>query len=280
MAVRVVHASLKGGSGKTTTAVQVACALAADGEKVLLLDLDGSGSASASEFNRDRELTNPELVNPMIITRKDGQGLEAKVDAFGEDYEWIIIDCPPENARLARRLMLMADLVVLPVIPTPQVVKALRKRDEAENRDDNTLDTFSQAQQLRPELKLVGVVTNYDARQSLQTANLQRARGYIEEAGGRLLDSMLTYICPYNEAWEFGLGVVEIKARTESEKRAQREVTDLVKNIKIALEEEIDGEQGRDVGGENAKPRGDSDTEAGHACEDSGHGRRATALSG
>ena len=272
MAVILAHVALKGGSGKTMTAVQVACALALD-DKVLLLDLDASNSASALEFSYDREQTNADLVNPMILSVKNGQGLEAKIDAFSADYEWIILDGPPENAALTRRLMMLADLVILPVVPTPQVVKSLRKRDADAGNDDNTLDTFVRAKELRPELRLAGVFTQFDARQSVQVANLERARGYIEDAGGKVLSPPLTYICPYNEAWEDGLGVVEIKARTQSERRAQAEVNELVKQIKIALEEEEDGEQSGSDGSEDEGEGRESSTPDTSALADGSFGR-------
>lgn len=148
--------SLKGGVGKTTLAVNLAWAAATlSSRRTLLWDLDpqaastyllsdrkGKDSAQAI-FTKDVE---PEkLVRPTGIARLDLIGADASLrgldilfheidkknrlakllDGLRKDYDRILLDCPPGLTETSDQVMRAADLIVVPVIPSPLSERAL-----------------------------------------------------------------------------------------------------------------------------------------------------------
>lgn len=107
----------KGGVGKTTLSVNIAGQFAAQGSRVLLLDADPQGSALDWAAAREQESTFAVLGLPRATLHKD-------VSKFVGDYDHIIIDGPPRVTDLARSAIMAADLVLIPVQPSPYDVWA------------------------------------------------------------------------------------------------------------------------------------------------------------
>lgn len=140
----------KGGVGKTTSAVNLAAALAASGQRILLVDLDSQGAASLSCGLRRAEL-NPSIADvllhshpPVKAVRSTGiknvdlltgsgelaqadlllaqvTGRETRLrdalDPLRDSYDSIIIDCPPSISLLSTNALLAADSYIVPVAP-------------------------------------------------------------------------------------------------------------------------------------------------------------------
>jgi chromosome partitioning protein len=101
----------KGGSGKTTIATHLARALQLNGADVLLVDSDPQGSARDwSAAREDQPLTVVGIDRPTID--RDIKNLALKVD-------FVIIDGAPQAADLAVSAIKAADLVLIPVQPSP-----------------------------------------------------------------------------------------------------------------------------------------------------------------
>lgn len=101
----------KGGAGKTTIATNIAHALQLEGSKVLLVDSDLQGSATDwSEANEAKLL-------PVISLARKNQ-LE-NVKAVSGDYDWVVIDGAPQVKEMSAAAVKVADLVVIPVQPSP-----------------------------------------------------------------------------------------------------------------------------------------------------------------
>ncbi|UAJ09869.1 division plane positioning ATPase MipZ [Glacieibacterium megasporae] len=117
----IVLGNEKGGSGKSTTAVHIAVALAHDGHRVGVVDLDSRQRTVArylenrAAFAKKRELA---LVQPEIAVIADGDGdvaaLGERLDAWsGLDY--VVVDTPGRDSAMGRAALARADTLVTPM---------------------------------------------------------------------------------------------------------------------------------------------------------------------
>lgn len=151
--------SSKGGVGKTATAVNLSFIAARGGSRVLLCDLDSQGAASfyyrikpKKSFNRSRLLKGrfEEYIratdfdgldllpahfsfrNLDLALREEKEAKKRKVlgnllKPLAADYDYTILDCPPNLTMLSENIVTAADYVVTPVVPTTLSLLALEQ---------------------------------------------------------------------------------------------------------------------------------------------------------
>ena len=142
-------ANQKGGVGKTTTAVNLAACLALSGRKILVVDMDPQGNASSGLGVNLREnqkgvyelLTGGVLLNQVIYATEidtlkvipsstDLAGAEIELverdhrekilslalNGANEEYEFVVIDCPPSLGLLTLNALTASDSVLIPML--------------------------------------------------------------------------------------------------------------------------------------------------------------------
>ncbi len=118
MAAKIIAVvNQKGGVGKTTITMQVAGALGKRSHKVLVIDSDPQATAVRWASSASDETPFPASVIDLSAT---GSKLPREARKFVDDYDYIVIDCPPAAESAApQSALLIADIGLIPVIPSP-----------------------------------------------------------------------------------------------------------------------------------------------------------------
>lgn len=109
----------KGGCGKTTVSMHLAGALARRGRgmKVLVVDADPQGTATRWAASASDEDPFPASVVGLAAAHTK---VHREVQKFANDYDYIIIDCPPSaESQVPQSALLITDVALVPVIPSP-----------------------------------------------------------------------------------------------------------------------------------------------------------------
>lgn len=248
-AVTVALVNNKGGVAKTTTAVNMAAAMAAEGRRVLLVDLDAQGSAGLSlGLSRD-ELTPgtaeavleglpvPEAVRPSAVegldvlpgsmalasadlVLADTPGREAVLKTalapVLRDHDVIVLDCPPSLGLLTVNALTAADYFLVPVTPDYLALEGLANLTAAVDRVRAGIGKAAD---------LAGIVlTMADYRQRVASEIERMIRGHFGKAVFRTVVRVNVRL---KEAPSFGKTVFDYDGRSagaEAYKLLTREV--------------------------------------------------------
>lgn len=202
----IAIANQKGGVGKTTTAVNLSAALAAAGKKTLIIDMDPQGNTTTGlgldknelkhtiyevisdeiSFNKcicsdvfenlslapaNRNLAGAEI-ELMTVDRMQ-YILKEKLHDTVENFEFIIIDCPPALGMLTVNAMTAADTVIVPIQCEFYALDGLTQLMY-------TIELIQKS--LNPNLKIEGAVfTMYDARTNLSLQVVENVKSYLNQ---------------------------------------------------------------------------------------------------
>jgi len=214
----------KGGVGKTTSAVNVAAALAEEGKKVLLLDLDPQGCASAwcGVHEDGRGLLevlsgNGSLSDLVAVSAIPGVDvvpasewlssadralagevgvetmLRKAVHRLPKTWDFLLVDCPPALGLLVVSSLVACREVFVPVEASTMALGGLARLVQ-------TVDRVRE--RLNPELRLAHILAvRVDSRTNLARDVVDRLR---ERFGDLVLETVVRESVRFREAWSFG----------------------------------------------------------------------------
>lgn len=197
----------KGGVGKTTLAVHVATAFAQRGRRVLLVDADPQGSSLDWAGSRQ---TNPLFPVIGLPTKT----LHKEIPAHLTNYDDIIIDGPPRVNELARSAIIAADLVIIPVQPSPYDVWAAKE----------IVDLLSEAHIFKETQKSAFVIN----RKIVNTAIGRDVVKALADYQLPVLDAHISQRVAFAESAAQGGTVLEIEPQSTASQEMNRLVDELV----------------------------------------------------
>lgn len=240
----------KGGTGKTTTTINLGSALAAMNQRVLLLDFDAQGSLSYSLGIDESSATVAELLlgevsfNNVLHEREEMHVVAAGVSladvelamaksenrfnhlqAFANhfaQYDFVLIDCPPSLSLLTLNALIASDYII---VPMQMDVLALRGLD-------SMLETVKKVNQINPTLEVLGILpVMAEPRKNIyqEITNHIKANYLV-----RLFDAVIHTSVKAAEAPSFGKSVVRYapSSSTANDYRAfANEILTLKENI-------------------------------------------------
>lgn len=202
----IAIANQKGGVGKTTTSINLSACLAEKGKKVLVIDTDPQGNTTSGLGIDKNDLDNtvyelilgecsiydcivkdaisnvsvlPSNVNlaaaeiELIGVDKKEFILKNEVDFVKDDYDFIIIDCPPSLNLLTINAMTTADSVLVPIQCEFYALEGLSQLI-------HTVNLIKE--RLNPDLEMEGVVfTMYDSRTNLSMQVVENVKANLQE---------------------------------------------------------------------------------------------------
>lgn len=227
----IVIANQKGGVGKTTTSINLSASLADMGQKVLVIDMDPQGNTTSGLGVEKDEVENtvyelllgectiqdclqkgifenlsiiPSNINlagaeiELIGVEEKEYLLKKALDEVKEEYDFVIIDCPPSLNMLTINSMCASDTVLVPIQCEYYALEGLSQLI-------HTIDLVKD--RLNPNLEIEGVVfTMYDARTNLSLQVVENVKNNLNQ---KVYKSIIPRNVRLAEAPSYGLPITK-----------------------------------------------------------------------
>ena len=248
-------ANQKGGVGKTTTTVNLSTILAKKGKKVLLIDTDPQGNATSglgvskdvelsvydiligdTEFDETLQetaiknlkvcpsnisLAGAEVQLVSMMSRE--QRLKTKLDKIKDQYDYILIDCPPSLGLVTLNAFTASDSVLIPVQCEYFALEGLGQ----------LLNTVNLVKKhLNKNLEIEGaLLTMYDARTNLSNQVVKEVKGYFEE---KVYKTVIPRNVKLSEAPSYGMPITVYDPTSKGSKCYDKFTKEFIKNNQMA----------------------------------------------
>lgn len=243
-------ANQKGGVGKTTTTVNLSTILAKKGRKVLLIDADPQGNATSGlGVNKDVEksiydvLVNDTNINEtlqetvvknlkvcpsnislagaeveLVSMMSREQRLKEKLEEIKEQFDYILIDCPPSLGLITLNSFTASDSVLIPVQCEYFALEGLGQ----------LINTFNLVKKhLNKNLEIEGaLLTMYDIRTNLSNQVVKEVKKYFNE---KVYKTVIPRNVRLSEAPSYGMPITMYDPRSKGAKSYEKLAKEFIK---------------------------------------------------
>ena len=202
--------SQKGGSGKSTIAVNLCATLATNGSNVMLVDADRQ--TTSTNWAKDRE-ENPNLKRVNFVQKYDN--IRETLTDLNKHYDYVVVDAAGRDSKELRTGMVAADILLIPFKPSQPDLDTIPKM----------VELISQAQDFNNNLKALGVITMAPSNPMVHES--KEAQEYLANYPEiTLLETLIRDRKVYRDAMSNGNGVTEL-----NNQKAKVEIHSLIKEI-------------------------------------------------
>ena len=244
-------ANQKGGVGKTTTTINLSTLIAKKGKKVLMIDADPQGNASSGvgldrddielsiydvlideiEFDNVVKKTNiknleicPSNINlagaevELVSVMSREHRLKEKLDKIKDNYDFIIIDCPPSLGLITLNAFTASDSVLIPVQCEYYALEGLGQ----------LLNTINLVKKhLNKNLEIEGaLLTMYDVRTNLSNQVVKEVKNYFND---KVYKNVIPRNVKLSEAPSYGMPISVYDPRSKGAKSYEKFVKEFLK---------------------------------------------------
>jgi len=244
-------ANQKGGVGKTTTSVTLSAMLAKRGKKILLIDTDPQGNASSGlginkfedmsvydvmindakmkDVIKSTSIKNlkicPSNINlagaevELVSMMSREQRLKEKIEEIKDEFDYIIIDCPPSLGLITLNAFTASDTVLVPIQCEYYALEGLGQLI-------NTINLVKK--HLNKKLEIEGaLLTMYDIRTKLSNQVVEEVNGYFND---KVYKTVIPRNIRLSEAPSYGMAITDYDPKSKGAKAYEKFVKEFIKN--------------------------------------------------
>ena len=220
-------ANQKGGTGKTTTTINLAGAFHAAGYKLLVADADAQNSCL--RWNAVADDGNP-LPFKIVSVASHGKQIGSVITQLAEDSEIVLVDCPPSiESPITARVLMVADATIIPTDSSPLDLWS----------SEGMMRLVEQTRSIQPNGKYAILLNKANPKTQLH----KQMKELLSESKVHLLSTTIKNREVYKLAAALGRTVFDVKGlRSDAVKPARNEVAALLDELIAYYNSEDDAE--------------------------------------